>query len=220
MGVRSMWLIMVRKVLKMAAKQNYDLILMDLQMPVMDGYQATKLIRQRDQQIPIVALSAAVLPEERARVKQAGMNEHLAKPIDVPALQQVLARYLIIEEAKAAPKTEASEVLHAAHFVYLKVDQLITLFGTEALVRSLLATFAAHYEQADSLFNEQLSVDQLRRELHALKGAAGNLFLVSLQQMAQVLHKTSDEGVLRAGLANLKQEISDCVIEIRRYEQG
>lgn len=205
---------------EMAAKQNYDLILMDLQMPVMDGYQATKLIRQRDQKIPIVALSAAVLPEERARVKQAGMNEHLAKPIDVPALQQVLARYLVIEEAEADTESDASEVLPVARFDHLKIDQLTNLFGTEALVRSLLATFAAHYEQADSLFNEQLSVDQLRRELHALKGAAGNLFLVSLQHMAQVLHKTSDESVLRAGLVNLKQEINDCVDEIKRYQKN
>lgn len=202
---------------EMAAQKDYKLILMDLQMPVMDGYQAAKLIRQRDPNIPIVALSAAVLPEERARVKQAGMNDHLAKPIDVPALQQVLARYLAIQEAVVA-EPELPEALPAVPYEHLKIDQLINLFGTEALVRSLLATFASHYGQAEQLFHEDLSVEQLRKELHALKGAAGNLYLLSLQQMAQVLHKTNDEQVLRAGLVSLKQEISDCVAEIQQYQ--
>jgi signal transduction histidine kinase/DNA-binding response OmpR family regulator/HPt (histidine-containing phosphotransfer) domain-containing protein len=202
----------------LAEKNPYDLILMDLQMPVMDGYQAAESIRQRDAKVPIVALSAAVLPEERVRVSQIGMNEHLAKPIDVPALQQVLERYVGLKTTTTLSAIPV-QLLAPVDYQYLKIDQLINLFGTEELVRSLLNTFTTYYEQPEMLFGADKSVDALRSELHALKGAAGNLFLVSLQQMAQVLYKTTDEAILREGMTNLTNEITDCLIEIRRYQQ-
>ncbi len=62
---------------------KYELILMDLQMPVMDGYEATKIIRSIDKDIPIIALSANVMIDEIEKTKAAGMNEHLTKPIDI-----------------------------------------------------------------------------------------------------------------------------------------
>ncbi len=204
---------------ELAAKQDYDLVLMDLQMPVMDGYQAARLIRQRDAKIPIVALSAAVLPEERARVKQAGMNEHLAKPIDVPQLQQVLSRYLKVTLNAKPEVIVPADLPEEIAFYHLKIDQLINLFGTEALVRSLLATFAAHYAQFEQMFGEQQSFDQIKRELHALKGAAGNLLLVSLQQMSQALYQQTEEQQVRDGLVQLTSEIQECLDEIRRYQQ-
>ena len=71
----------------MAVRQTYDLILMDLQMPGMDGFATTRAIRQLSQEnrsTPIVALSANVLPEHVAEAEKAGMNDHIGKPI-VPA---------------------------------------------------------------------------------------------------------------------------------------
>ncbi len=73
----------------------YDVVLMDIQMPVMDGYQATARLRSqaRFAKLPIVAMTAHATTEERQRCVAAGMNDHVAKPIDPPALYAVLGRY-------------------------------------------------------------------------------------------------------------------------------
>lgn len=77
---------------------DYDLILMDIQMPVMDGYEATRQIRAiEDMQlsnITIIAMTANAFEEDKVAAVDAGMNDHLSKPIDVKMLKSVLARYL------------------------------------------------------------------------------------------------------------------------------
>lgn len=75
---------------------HYDAILMDLQMPVMDGFEATRQIRAMEgkEQIPIIALSAAVLQEDRTLALKAGMNEHISKPIDKNQLREILSKWL------------------------------------------------------------------------------------------------------------------------------
>ncbi|MDL2249402.1 response regulator [Lachnospiraceae bacterium OttesenSCG-928-J05] len=81
-----------------AAPEHYDLIFMDLQMPVMDGYEATKRIRQGDsqqsRQIPIIAMTANAFAEDAKRCLEAGMNSHIAKPIDFEKLLLTIAQYL------------------------------------------------------------------------------------------------------------------------------
>ncbi|MDA7818436.1 ATP-binding protein, partial [Sulfurimonas sp.] len=79
----------------MVLKKEYDIILMDLQMPVMGGFEATKLIRENEiyKDKPIIALSAAVMKEDLELTKRAGMNGHLAKPIDKNKLLEMLLRY-------------------------------------------------------------------------------------------------------------------------------
>ena len=76
----------------------YDVILMDIQMPVMDGYEATKLIRTLDDpgkcEIPILAMTANVFDEDKRRTAAAGMNGHLSKPIDIDHLLETLKQVL------------------------------------------------------------------------------------------------------------------------------
>ncbi len=74
---------------------KFDLILMDIQMPVMDGYEATKLIRLIDTDIPIIAITANAMKEDIARTMEAGMNEHLNKPVEVDELYKILVKYLL-----------------------------------------------------------------------------------------------------------------------------
>jgi len=74
--------------------QGYNLILMDIHMPIMDGYEASKLIRKNNKTIPIIALSAAVMQEDLQKSKEAGMNAHLAKPIDQQELIDTLAKFI------------------------------------------------------------------------------------------------------------------------------
>ena len=73
---------------------EFDVILMDIMMPVMNGYEATKMIRSLDREdakkIPIIAMTANAFTEDRIRAKEAGMNEHVAKPGDVELLMKVI----------------------------------------------------------------------------------------------------------------------------------
>lgn len=73
---------------------KYELILMDIQMPVMDGYEATKIIREIDKEIPIIALTANAMAEEIDKTREAGMNEHLIKPINVEKFFAILSKYV------------------------------------------------------------------------------------------------------------------------------
>ncbi|MBK1645782.1 hypothetical protein CKO25_14195 [Thiocapsa imhoffii] len=79
---------------ELANKESFDLILMDLQMPVMDGFEATRRIRARHPRLPIIALSAAVMEVDRDQARAAGMNAHLAKPIDSVKLYDTLSQWL------------------------------------------------------------------------------------------------------------------------------
>ena len=74
-------------------KNHYDLILMDIQMPILDGYSATEEIRKRDKEIPVIAITASAMKEDIAMSLKVGMNDHLNKPIEVKRLYELLLRY-------------------------------------------------------------------------------------------------------------------------------
>lgn len=84
--------------LKMYTKKEYDLILMDVQMPNLDGYDTTKEIRKREGQtnkrIPIIALTASALAEDSKKCLEAGMDAYLTKPLDIEKLEQTLKKYI------------------------------------------------------------------------------------------------------------------------------
>jgi len=78
---------------KLHKKNSYNLILMDIQMPIMDGYEAAKIIRESDRNIPIIAITASAMKEDVEKSLEAGMNDHLNKPIDVNKLYEMLLKY-------------------------------------------------------------------------------------------------------------------------------
>ena len=86
------------KMLSKAASRPFDLVLMDVRMPVMDGYEATKCIRAFENkdvaEIPIVAMTANAFDEDRKASFEAGMNEHIAKPVSIEKLKDVLSKFL------------------------------------------------------------------------------------------------------------------------------
>jgi CheY-like chemotaxis protein len=84
--------------------QRFDLVLMDCQMPVMDGFAATAEIRRWPDHadLPIIALSAHALAQERERCRDAGMNDYLAKPVKLKVLEQTLVQWLGADAARSA----------------------------------------------------------------------------------------------------------------------
>jgi signal transduction histidine kinase/CheY-like chemotaxis protein len=99
---------------KMVTQQSYDLVLMDIQMPGMNGYEATRRIRKQDQDIPVVALTAAAMVEDREKAIQAGMNDHLGKPIDQLTLSQALRHWLPVSSSAPPPASDQEWVVFAS----------------------------------------------------------------------------------------------------------
>ena len=83
-----------REAVGKAGKNSYDLILMDIQMPIMNGYEAARAIRDSGNYTPIIAMTANALPEDIKRTHKAGMNDHISKPLDVPKMLATISRIL------------------------------------------------------------------------------------------------------------------------------
>jgi len=93
MGVSAEFAASAEEALSLVNENTYDMILMDLIMPETDGFEAARIILERDSTIPVIALSADTMPETRKRVEQTGMKELLTKPVTVDELRRVIERY-------------------------------------------------------------------------------------------------------------------------------
>jgi len=167
----------------------YDVVLMDLQMPEMDGITATKLLRANPhlQNLPIIAMTAHALVEERQRCIEAGMNDHVSKPIDPDALFVTLARW-----THPAPSNGAKAAGHAPppSAEIPEIDGVDTASGLKRvadnrqLYRSLLGQFAEKQADAgDRMLNALQKGDiKLAEQIaHTVKGVSGNLGITKVQ---------------------------------------
>jgi CheY-like chemotaxis protein/HPt (histidine-containing phosphotransfer) domain-containing protein len=159
----------------------YDLVLMDCQMPVMDGFAATRTIRAAgvaQSDVPIVALTASAQPAHLKRCTQAGMNDHLAKPLDEKQLERALGR-LLTGPSVAAPAADP-EVMRSP----------------EPIAKPSLAQRYAHRKQSTLLRIEEAvrsgcipddEADALRGLAHQLAGTAGMFGEAALGELAREL---------------------------------
>jgi two-component system sensor histidine kinase/response regulator len=166
----------------------YDIVLMDLQMPEMDGYQATTKIRSdsRFVNLPIVAMTAHATIEERQRCLAAGMIDHIAKPIDPVALLETVGRFY--RAAPAAPPAPPVLDMKAG---------LSRVAGNQALYQKLLRQFVDQQASAVEQIQEALArkdVALAERLAHTLKGVAGNIGATQVQSAAGVLEKAIRDG--------------------------
>ena len=167
------------------ASQPFDLVLMDCQMPVMDGFMATRQIRAAGQpysSLPIIALTASATPEHLARCDAAGMDGHLTKPLNPGALEAVLRRYA--PSASNAPHSEAGRDNAARR-------DLEQMFGGTA-VASLLNVLL---DQLRGKLPPNADLNRLREEAHALRGSVGMLGYDELSEACGVLEQRIEDGL-------------------------
>ena len=162
----------------------YDLVLMDVQMPEMDGLEATRAIRSLPSQvgqIPIVAMTANAMRGDDQRCYDSGMNGYISKPIDRRKLMEVLAQYSGAETAKPAAVQEAPQ-LPAVDFAVLDLlrDDLEAETVIAILEKFMEDANARVVESAAALPRNDL--DRIRREAHTIKGAASSLGLIAIRE--------------------------------------
>jgi len=177
----------------------YHVVLMDLQMPVMDGYEATRRLRadQRHFRLPIVAMTAHAMMEERERCKALGMNAFVTKPLEPDELFGVVAGFRRGDDAAAAAPDETTPESDATTALP-EVDGLDTVSGLrrcggmQFVYLKLLRQFANNYAEADTMLAEMLGASQWQeaeRHAHTLKGLAGTLGAMSLQEHAATIEE-------------------------------
>jgi CheY-like chemotaxis protein len=192
----------------MARIERYDLILMDIQMPVMDGFAATKEIRKlpgESGKIPIVAMTAHTMTGDREKSLAAGMNDHIGKPIDPERLFTTLLKWIkpreeaLPEGNLSSPSAVAPENLPSLRELpgIAGKTGLARLGGNQELYQHLLVKFrrdfgAAHEELSRLLSQGEL--DGARRLAHTLQGVAGNIGANSVRSVAEALEEALENG--------------------------
>ena len=158
---------------------KFDIIFMDLQMPVMDGFESTKEIRKFNSDIPIIALSAAVMDEDLKMTQEAGMNEHLSKPIEIHKLKEIVSKYLNTTSVQISNVNddENIEEIKGVNFEEL----LHRLNNNKKLCYQVLSNFA---KDKKDIIKEIDSLDIQSKEfsslMHNIKGLSGNLSLYNV----------------------------------------
>jgi two-component system, sensor histidine kinase and response regulator len=185
---------------KLASGHEYDVVLMDLQMPEMDGYAATEAIRADPSftGLPIVAMTAHAMAEERERCLASGMNDHISKPIDPDALFAALARWSGRQTAKPATSTRGDDSAEAVPWHWINVgDTLQRLGGSMDLYRKLLSRFVDDHAGAAQKIGIALAAGDragAQHEAHTIKGVAGNLGAEPLYMAASELERAIRQG--------------------------
>jgi len=219
-----------RQAVELVEAGSFDVVLMDLQMPVMDGYEATRIIRQQAafRKLPIVAMTAHVMASVRDRCLAAGMNAHIAKPIDLANLYGTLMQWLPLAEkppvAAIAADAESAVALPEATADIDTRAALERLSQNRALYRNLLLEFEQeHREKAEQieLALRDGRVDKSGRILHAMKGVAGNLGLTRLfDAIAQLEDALKNDDILPAALKAFRDAFHDVMRALAALPEG
>ncbi len=205
-----------REALAILMKHDYDLILMDCQMPELDGYETTQRIRHGDaklRQIPIIALTANAMPGDRQRCLEAGMDDYLAKPITEEDLADTLERWLgqhVRAEPIASPEKAAAESpqraeadLATPHLPLLNSEQIASLLqlGREIGVDVLSEAAALFNHEAPRLLGElrqalaAADFPAVKQLAHTLKGSSGQL---GAQQFSHLCFELEQQAAARS----------------------
>jgi PAS domain S-box-containing protein len=214
-----------REVLRHLEAGAWDLVLMDVQMPEMDGYAATRRIRDpasdvRWHEIPIIAMTANALPGDRRLCLEAGMNDYLAKPISAQAIAEAVQRWLpqegwcgVIANSGAAGSQAGADPGNGTGFDRSALEK--RLMGDSGLVRTVLEGFLLDMPQELDALERALgaaNLEESTRLAHAIKGAAANVTGETLRQAAAEMERMGREGrldAMQAGFSDLRTRLDD-----------
>lgn len=201
----------------------YTLVLMDCQMPEMDGYTASIAIREgeageRYKEVPIVAMTANAMADDREKCLVSGMNDYVSKPINLETLKTTLVKWLhgsvikqeatvLAHEEEADTQNEETQEL----IMWDEADALNRLGGKKELLHKVIRSFidecATMMEALEEAIREE-NLSHIQLQAHSIKGSAGNVSAQQLQALAKTMElaaKNGDKSVLEKSFLNLKK---------------
>jgi len=204
-----------REACNVATESRPQLVFMDLQMPVMNGYEAAAELRKMGLVCPIVAVTASALKGELERCQAAGMNGILTKPFKLETLDAVIHSYLprVSESSTRPDSTGPVNVLapvaaSAPSEVFSEAEALKVFLGNRELLDKLIAKFREQSRRALDRLDQGLAAGDavaLRAGAHALKGSAANLTANQLAKAAEVLEHAAADGKLDNAASQIAQ---------------
>ena len=207
-----------REALAMLQRQRFDGVLMDCQMPVMDGYAATRAIRSQDRwrDLPVIAMTANAMVADRAKALAAGMNDHIAKPIKVAELFATLARWIRLSPQVPGAQTTApdgdagGQLLAGLTGIDCRAG-IAAMMGDSALYMRLLrifrdqqADFADRFRAASRRGDRAAAI----RMAHDLKSETASLAVLGVPQAASALEQACVEGREDAQIEALLESVA------------
>ena len=208
--------------IEMLDKRSYDIVLMDMQMPVMDGVTATKEIRkdERFKDLPILAMTANVMEADMERCREAGMQDHIGKPIDPDELFGKLLKWVKprkVEEVRETTETPLKETKKEKPKPAKKDDLpeipgldtklgLKRVMGKKIFYVEMLRKYIDNQGQAPAQIRQSLDADDYgtaERQAHTAKGVSGNIGATELQGIAAALEKAIREKLPREEIGAL-----------------
>ena len=217
----------------MVAETPYDAILMDVQMPLMDGYQATEIIRSdsRYNDLPIIAMTAHAMQSEREKCLAVGMNDHVTKPIDPDRLYVALATWTARSGSRSAKPAGKITATDSSAPTPVPADALpdtiqginltearTMMRGNDVILRRLLGAFHAKYmDQADEIaaLLTDGDLETAVRTAHTLKGVSGNIRAERVYQAAKALDDQLRNGPGEPEVDACLKELSSALDEVR-----
>ncbi len=220
------------EVLALTEARRYDLILMDCQMPVMDGYQTTAAIRQRQTdasgRLPIIALTANAMEGERCKCLAAGMDDYLSKPYSRAQLESTLARWLVPDTiAPTAESAATSGALRqrrdpALNMTFLDQFRELDPVGGLGLIKEIMTVYLDSSLGLLRQVEQGLiagDADALRRAAHSLKSSSANVGAEKLSKLFLELEVMGRDGLLTAAMPVLdetRQAYAEATEEMRQ----
>jgi two-component system, sensor histidine kinase and response regulator len=217
-----------QRAVQLALSRPYDLVLMDMQMPEMDGVTATEAIRAKGGRgLPIIAMTANAFGEDRETCLRAGMNDHVAKPVDPALLYATLLRWLPLPQARGGLSGETGGLRAAGPSTDTLLARLALIEGFDVeraqrnlgghahLLGKVLQTFVNSYHPngAPGLLRAE-DPASLRELCHSLRGACATIGAVGLDDQLQALDEALRDSAPRAAVEQMAQQAHEDLQEL------